>query len=154
MLYLLVKHPKMLPIGMAYIRFQEIYINVRRFIEEELSIGTEQINEETVSDRFIMMNTDVMLTNRGNGSYFVIFHACKLASLLRSHQSGPWGLIFEYWVDMLGLAACKCKGTEHAQQLRRGGELITHVWLLMAHLGLTDNFQITRSRATAEAFLS
>ena len=43
-------------------------------------------------------------------------------------------LVSNVWVEIL------C----HAQQLGRGGELLTHVWLLMAHLGITEQFQISK----------
>ncbi|KAI9162383.1 hypothetical protein LWI28_026758 [Acer negundo] len=43
------------------------------------------------------------------------------------------------WYEMLVQAANNCRGDEHAQQLRRGGKFLTHVWLLMAYFGLTDH---------------
>ncbi|KAK3220558.1 hypothetical protein Dsin_014528 [Dipteronia sinensis] len=45
-------------------------------------------------------------------------------------------------VGMLAYAASRCKANEHAQQLRRGGGFLTHVWLLLAHFGLTDHVRI------------
>ncbi|KAK2651387.1 hypothetical protein Ddye_011243 [Dipteronia dyeriana] len=45
-------------------------------------------------------------------------------------------------VGMLAYAASRCKANEHTQQLRRGGEFRTHVWLLLAHFGLTDHIRI------------
>lgn len=154
MLYLLVKHPYMLPIGMAHIKFQEIYTDVRRFIEEQLSKSIKEVGKSKASEMLIKLGTDVMLTARGNKSYFLIFHACKLASVLEKYDVNAWRITMDFWTEMLGYAASQCKGRHHVQQLRRGGELITHIWLLMAHLGLTDHFQIASSRATAEALLS
>ncbi|XP_030963630.1 uncharacterized protein LOC115984759 [Quercus lobata] len=154
MLYLLVKHPYMLPIGMAHIKFQEIYTDVRRFIEEQRFKSIKIVDKFQASEMLIKVSTDVMLTARGNKSYFLIFHACKLASVLITYDVTTWHIIMDFWTEMLGYAASQCKGRHHVQQLRRGGELITHIWLLMAHLGLTDHFQIASSRATAEAFLS
>ncbi|KAM7468849.1 hypothetical protein LguiA_007032 [Lonicera macranthoides] len=51
---------------------------------------------------------------------------------------------------MLAYAATHCRGRHHAQQLRKGGELLTHVWLLMAHLGITEQFQISQGHAGAK----
>ncbi|KAK3220387.1 hypothetical protein Dsin_014357 [Dipteronia sinensis] len=51
-----------------------------------------------------------------------------------------WEFIKSTWMDTLGYVARNCKGNEHAQQLRRGGELLTHVWLLLCHFGLTDHY--------------
>jgi hypothetical protein len=52
-----------------------------------------------------------------------------------------WGIIKEVWVEMLAYAAAHCPWKEHTQQLRRGGELLTHVSLLMLHLGLSDQYE-------------
>lgn len=51
-------------------------------------------------------------------------------------------MIANVWLEMLGYAANLCGGTNHARQLSKGGELLTHVWLLMVHLGLSDHFEI------------
>ncbi|XP_058186305.1 uncharacterized protein LOC131303450 [Rhododendron vialii] len=69
------------------------------------------------------------------------------------NQERTWNVIVFFWMEILGYAASQCKGRQHAQQLRRGGEYLTHLWLLMAHFGLTDHFQIPQSRAIAEAVL-
>ncbi|CBI21745.3 unnamed protein product, partial [Vitis vinifera] len=65
--------------------------------------------------------------------------ACK--DLLR------WELMRGVWVEMLCYAASQCRPNQHAKQLRRGGELLTHVWLLMAHLDVRENFQISQGNA-------
>ncbi|KAM7522644.1 hypothetical protein LguiA_012546 [Lonicera macranthoides] len=117
MLYILVERPFMLPNGIGQIR-----------------IPPEEV--------------------KGDRSKSVLFDACKLAKSLqlleREEQWGKkqkWEMISEVWVEMLSNAASKCTWNHHAQQLGRGGELLTHVWLLMSHLGLTENFQISQGHA-------
>ncbi|XP_061952698.1 uncharacterized protein LOC133675361 [Populus nigra] len=56
-----------------------------------------------------------------------------------------WEMINEVWVEMVAYAAAHCPWKEHTQQLRRGGELLTHVSLLMLHLGLTEQYEYKRS---------
>ncbi|KAJ6875991.1 hypothetical protein NC652_035379 [Populus alba x Populus x berolinensis] len=77
----------------------------------------------------------------------VLRGVCVLARQLLS--LGPdekrWRMINEVWVEMLAHAAAHCPWKEHTQQLRRGGELLTHVSLLMLHLGLTEQYEYKRS---------
>ncbi|XP_011040364.1 PREDICTED: uncharacterized protein LOC105136642 isoform X3 [Populus euphratica] len=42
---------------------------------------------------------------------------------------------------MVAYAAAHCPWKEHTHQLRRGGELLTHVSLLMLHLGLSAQYE-------------
>lgn len=143
MLYLLVKRPYMLPIGMAHIRFQDIYVGLKDFIEEEMSKPVKESSDpKTVAAEMIKVNTTDMLSVRGDGKIsFVIFHACKLAKALNAMED-RWEIMISVWMEMLCHAASQCKGRHHAQLLSQGGEFFTHVWLLMAHFGLTNHFQI------------
>ncbi|KAG5531136.1 hypothetical protein RHGRI_025928 [Rhododendron griersonianum] len=139
MLYLLVEHPNMLPIGMGQIKFRELYSGLGDFMEIYISKP---------------LNPENMLVGGGGRSNFVILHGCKLASQLgKFEQEHKWKIIVNVWIEMMGHAASQCKGRHHAQQLRRGGEYLTHLWLLMAHFGYTDNFQVLRSRPIAGAVL-
>ncbi|GJR62028.1 retrotransposon protein, putative, ty1-copia subclass [Tanacetum coccineum] len=57
-------------------------------------------------------------------------------------------------VDSPELFPCKsalfdsCRGFHHEQQLTKGAEILTHVWLLIARLGITEQFQI-RNKASS-----
>jgi len=50
-------------------------------------------------------------------------------------------MINEVWVEMVAYAAAHCPWKEHTHQLRRSGELLTHVSLLMLHLGLSAQYE-------------
>ncbi|XP_071939262.1 uncharacterized protein [Coffea arabica] len=54
------------------------------------------------------------------------------------------------WVKLLSYAASHCRANAHAQQLSKGGELITFVWILMAHFGLGEQFRIEAGHARAK----
>ena len=157
MLYLLVEHPYMLRIGIGQIRFRDVHVDVQTFIKG----GTTEGRIASVIKR---------TTKGGNKSNFLIVNACKLALAIKNPPKGDsgdktnevqgrettkreehWNMIANVWLEMLGHAASRCGGTNHARQLSRGGELLTHVWLLMAHLGLTDHFQIERSPSIVAA---
>ncbi|XP_022158138.1 uncharacterized protein LOC111024697 [Momordica charantia] len=54
-------------------------------------------------------------------------------SLLTLTNEDKWKLIGSMWVEMLGYAASNCEMEYHSEHIRQGGELITHVWILIAH---------------------
>ncbi|GMP49084.1 hypothetical protein CsSME_00016190 [Camellia sinensis var. sinensis] len=159
MLYLLVEHPYMLPLGMGHIKFQDIYYELGDIIEQQLKANKNtKISELLISKGsnheklFISNYKDTKLGGRSN---LLILHGCKLASQLKTIDDigTRWRFIVDIWIEMLGHAASQCRGRYHAQQLRRGGEFLTHVWLLMAHFGLNDLFQVRRGGTIADAIL-
>ena len=89
---------------------------------------------------------------------YVLFDACRLAKSLQSlattkewDDAKKWELICHVWVEMLSYAASHCQWNHHAQQLTQGGELLTYVWLLMAHLGITEQFQSLQGHERAKS---
>lgn len=76
----------------------------------------------------------------GAESTSVLFDACHLARQLKSVDD-RWHVISKVWARMMMYAACRCKGYEHSKSLSRGGELLSHVWLLMAHFGIAEPLQ-------------
>jgi hypothetical protein len=65
--------------------------------------------------------------------------------LLSLEPENRWWMIREVWIEMVAYAAAHCPWKEHTHQLRRGGELLTHVSLLMLHLGLTEQYEYNES---------
>ncbi|KAF8011051.1 hypothetical protein BT93_J1612 [Corymbia citriodora subsp. variegata] len=88
---------------------------------------------------------------RGTQSTSVLFDACRLAHDLRDVDT--WDIISKVWVRMLIYAACQCKGYEHCESLSRGGELLSHVWLLMAHLGIAQPVQTSGAPCIAKLIM-
>ncbi|PKI53205.1 hypothetical protein CRG98_026406 [Punica granatum] len=67
----------------------------------------------------------------------LVYRACKLAENLKGFPEGKrWTITSRASVEMLTYAARHCRGDMHIQSLSTGGELLTLVWLLMAHFRL------------------
>ncbi|WVZ95207.1 hypothetical protein U9M48_041001 [Paspalum notatum var. saurae] len=79
-------------------------------------------------------------SNRG---WLLVSDAAGIASAL-SKSSGEdmlhqlpemMDFVFKVWVDKLLYAAVRCSREHHAQQLSRGGELTTLLWIIVHHAG-------------------
>lgn len=162
MMYLLIMQPKLMSevAGIGTIRFRDTLDEAKRFFKgrhfknlRDMKRGSKMILE--VSNDIEPMHV------KGDRSKSVLFDASMLAKELKrldessssssaSHGDGKWRVLSKVWVELLSYAASHCKATEQVAQLSRGGELLNFVWLLMAHFGLADQFQINKGDARAK----
>jgi hypothetical protein len=135
MMYLLALRPHMLCTTTADVIFHHSYTKLMMFLRTGPSIirdehkacrilRTEELAEESNFDR----SKESIVTS----NWHVLQDAQKLAKSLMGVEN-RWHIISSVWVEMLCYAANNCPVDYHAEQLRRGGGLITHVWLLLAH---------------------
>ncbi|XP_038679233.1 uncharacterized protein LOC119980560 [Tripterygium wilfordii] len=151
MLYLLVMRPYMLPNGIGLIRFQDTCAETMEFFQEKRHI----LKRSHACDALLQVNTKVAPSEvKGDICKSVLFDACRLAKYIQSVEmvnqwpnERKWEMVSHVWVEMLSHAASQCQWFNHAKLLTQGGELLTHVWLLMAHLGITEQFQISHGHA-------
>ncbi|XVF86937.1 hypothetical protein PTKIN_Ptkin18bG0080900 [Pterospermum kingtungense] len=144
MLHLLVNYPSMLPAGVGDIIIEDTCTEVKNFCTPD-----KPKNKIDACNRLVNAATGTeLLGERYRARKSMLSSGYSLAKTLNEipNKEEKWSLIADTWVEMLAHAATHCEGSQHRQQLRRGGQLLTHVWLLMAHLGLTDHFQIPQPR--------
>ncbi|XP_059436567.1 uncharacterized protein LOC132169564 [Corylus avellana] len=145
MLYLLVMRPTMMSAvaGIGLKRFHDTCTEAKHFFQRKVNIGE---NQEQACAKILEVDTDVEpVAVNGDRSKSVLFDACILAKELRNLEADKkWKLMSEVWVELLSYAASHCRANTHAAQLSKGGELITFVWLLMAHFGTGDQYQINK----------
>ncbi|CAM0151673.1 unnamed protein product [Urochloa decumbens] len=151
MLYLLVKQTDMLSatagIGM------QAYRDTRAEISRFFSLVPTMRNPMDARVMLLSVNTSQKpSTVKGDLSKSVLFDAVILAKALRDLHDDElmWEVVAGVWGEMLTYAAGKCRGSTHVQKLNRGGELITLVWLLMEHMGLSDMYRIQERDAKSK----
>ncbi|XP_022736040.1 uncharacterized protein LOC111289337 [Durio zibethinus] len=153
MLYLLVFQPTMMSAvsGIGKIRFRDTCAEAKRFFKER-KLRPNQ--DKQACTHILSVNTDAGPVNvKGDRSKSVFFEASMLAKeLKRMGEEGEdkWKLLSRVWVELVSYAASHCRASTHAQQVSKGGELISFVWLLMAHFGLGEQFQIIEGHARAK----
>lgn len=151
MLYLLVFCPTMLPDGIGEIKYRDTYAEgLRFFLEEErrflcwtyVARKKKYTKKQEACEALLGVEFGEPEEHiKGDRSQSVLFYGCRLAKQLQECDK-KWEIISEVLVEMLMYAANKCRWKEHGQQLRKGGELLTHVRLLMSHLGLSEQYRI------------
>ncbi|KAK9292619.1 hypothetical protein L1049_020594 [Liquidambar formosana] len=143
-------------IGIGQIRFRDTCAEAERFFQQRRLFKLSSRSNACMLLLQVNKQLSIQMV-KGDRSKSVLFYGCKLAHLLQSlvteegwDNEEKWEMISYVWVEMLSYAASQCEWNHHAEQLRRGGELLTHVRLLKEHLGLSKQYQIfsATSRAT------
>ncbi|KAL6966518.1 hypothetical protein U1Q18_032297 [Sarracenia purpurea var. burkii] len=153
MVYLLIMQSTMMSTvaGIGQIRFRDACTEAKKFFRgRKIEKGLHRLQEKAC-ESILNVNTAVApVSVKGDRSKSVLFDASMLAKELKNLEGERmWEVIFKVWVELLCYAACRCRAYTHAAQLSKGGELITLVWLLMTHLGLGNQFQISEGHAGA-----
>lgn len=149
MLYLFVMWPNLLPKGFGEIRYRNtceeavlVFKQKKKLTKNHADKAYVELLRDETAASFERLQADRYIS--------VLIYGIRLAKQLQAlkpegqlHRGcdEKWEMIDKVWVELLAYAAVRCGWKEHAQQLRRGGELLTHVCLLMAHLGLSDQYQ-------------
>ncbi|XP_034910861.1 uncharacterized protein [Populus alba] len=172
MLYLLVYRPAMLATELSGTRYAETTFHLGRLLctnTKEKMEGNSTLDEldelsvqevdaffnKLLLDPVPAMLNDIKSTCEGGMSALLDgFVLAMLLQSLETHDGWPnekkWEMISEVWVDMLMYAASHCGWKQHADALARGGELLTHVCLLMSHLGLSKQCRPEVSKQLAD----
>nr|KYP59525.1 hypothetical protein KK1_014961 [Cajanus cajan] len=137
MMYLLAMRPHMLSTTTAKIVF-------RHACDKLKDLG---VKDEKEACRILRMERVPQYSNSERKSETVVtskWHMLKDAQRLTRNlmaRENRWQILCSVWVEMLCYAAANCSIDYHSEQIRRGGGLVTHIWILLAHK--TDKYHIS-----------
>ncbi|XP_010050559.2 uncharacterized protein LOC104439146 [Eucalyptus grandis] len=135
MMYLFALHPHMLSLPTANITLEYARQTLTLFLSYR--DHKEAISTLSSVDGDVTLSVAPSKAMSNHPDWHVLSEVQKLVADLRT-MDNKWELISSIWVEMLCHAAYNCHVYHHAKRLRRGGELITQVLLLLAHK--TDKF--------------
>ncbi|XP_022725089.1 uncharacterized protein LOC111281700 [Durio zibethinus] len=138
MMYLVVVCPLMLPKGFSELINKVSYIQATKFSQERTSPKRFASVVLGLNRDFRVESYSIEVISGG------IAFAQALQSVVTEHRwdhEKKWEMISKMWMEMMTHTASHCSWKEHAERLRQGGELLTHVALLMAHLGLSTQIR-------------
>ncbi|OMO79391.1 hypothetical protein CCACVL1_13698 [Corchorus capsularis] len=154
MLYLLIKCPNILPKGNGDIIYTEACQQAIGFFKSkkvgDIEIACEELLKLESSTRPAAEATMDIPIDEESAPKSILFDACRLAAQLQKLEAlgeenwgwqKKWETINKVWVELLTYAAARCDWKQHAQQLTSGGELLTHVCVLMVNFGLSEQYQ-------------
>ncbi|OAO93396.1 hypothetical protein AXX17_AT5G43800 [Arabidopsis thaliana] len=158
MMYLLILQPSLMSevAGLGKIRFRDTLAEADKFFQRR-HIGNKR-SVKIATENILDVNSEIEIMGvKGSRSKSVLFDASRLAKDLmdmeKTHKINKWEILSKVWVEFLCFAALHCDATAHVEQFSRGCELINFVWLLMAHFGLTNKFQINTGDARAKLII-
>lgn len=140
MMYLVLVLPIMLPKGFSDKVNDETYSQTTRIV---IQPKTKQTAMKVFVETLGSLYSHSLVANKFSefGAFWEGIETWRKLQMLVSGErwdnEEKWKMISERWMLMMVHAASRCTWEEHAQQLRHGSELLTHVALIMAHLGLS-----------------
>lgn len=138
MMHLLVNLPEMLSVASGHVIYKHVCTVIK-----ELQVSTPEMKDEHSACQILQT---AQLPDHADQKpedpvielgWLILPEAQQLSGKLLTREQ-KWEIISSVWTEMLCYAAYNCDLDSHAQQLRRGGEFITLIWLLLAHK--TDRF--------------
>lgn len=143
MMYLLALRPHMLSMTTAKIIFRHAFDKLKALLVQK----EESVKDEKEACRILRVERVPQYSNMERKSetvvtskWHVLRDAQRLARKLMARED-RWQIMCSVWVEILCYAAANCTVDYHSEQIRRGGGLITHVWILLAHK--TDKYHIS-----------
>ncbi|KAE8715938.1 putative Leucine-rich repeat family protein [Hibiscus syriacus] len=137
MLYLLIWRPTMMSAvgGIGKMRFRDTCAEAERFFEGKvLPSRAENMKrrgtvETKACEAILSVTTDVKHEEvKGDRSKSALFDASMFAQELNKLEEeglDKWKLMARVWVESVSYAGSHCRANTHAQQVSKGGELIT-----------------------------
>ncbi|KAK7846274.1 hypothetical protein CFP56_008161 [Quercus suber] len=142
MMYILALCPSMFPVGSAKVTFQKSCSVIQTDLLGWSVLGSPMPNVVETLMSNLSHNGELVIDKKHLMGFSFLPCAYAVAQKLREKQGQKWEILIKFWVENLARVATLCQGNNHAQHLRKGGEFLSHVWLLIEHMDLKEKFRV------------
>ncbi|XP_058225083.1 uncharacterized protein LOC131334189 [Rhododendron vialii] len=170
MMYLLVAYPSRFPfcnicgeIMQNREPMKKLFDSCKRGKDKGNTTDTTLVNREAVENKGnpTLVNREAV-ENKGNPTLVnretvehkdnrtLVDEAERLVQGMKENHENSWDIMGRVWVEMMRYAAREIPVKKHIEELRRGGEFSTHVWLLLMHLGDSEKLEKSHSSLADE----
>ncbi|KAG5538905.1 hypothetical protein RHGRI_019448 [Rhododendron griersonianum] len=146
MMYLLVACPDRFPFCNKYDQIMQDSADMKKLFDGGGSVSSGLEGVESKGNTGVSVSSGPKgVENKGNTTDTTLVN--KAQRLVQGMKETPnrWDIIGSVWVEMLCYASRTCPVKNHIQELRHGGEFLTHVWLLLFHFGITKKLERSNS---------
>ncbi|KAJ3704963.1 hypothetical protein LUZ61_008668 [Rhynchospora tenuis] len=144
MMYLLSERSSMMPPGIAEIRKVQSLKQWEKIFGNSHGHGRGRGDIKQACVYFYTQPEVIQVQSEGHPT---LVWAGVLVEQLKefanqTSEEPQWEVIRDVWMEILTYAAWHCGRTEHARSVSKGGELLTHYWLFMAHFGIIEDSRV------------
>ncbi|XP_048319234.1 uncharacterized protein LOC107434090 isoform X2 [Ziziphus jujuba] len=134
MMYLLAVRSEMLSIPTSEIVLEDARKKIMTFLKANSSVRDVETACRKLNEQIVVEENKEADQIPVTKNWCPLLVAKKVSGTLLSWSNCDiWDVICSVWVEMLCFAAMNCPADCHSDQLRRGGEIVTHVWLILLH---------------------
>ncbi|KAF8031154.1 hypothetical protein BT93_D0376 [Corymbia citriodora subsp. variegata] len=123
--------------------FGESSISMAERIQRLKEVIPNEQYQETVVDRGPQLGRQLesgVADEDGIGKETIVGRGARLGRYLVDKvatEAQIWKVLADYWAEMMLYVAPSNDTAAHAKYLTTGGEFVTHVWVLVSHVGIT-----------------
>ncbi|KAF7006503.1 hypothetical protein CFC21_021540 [Triticum aestivum] len=133
--YLVAAAPRLLPDSPAWTdkRYKEVVKDVKAALgkdDDGASESTTQRYERLLKELSATTRDEVLQRGAELGS--------RLVEAYAENEAAAWRFLADFWSEMVLFVAPSKNVKGHVEAMGRGGELVTLVWALLLHAGVTD----------------
>jgi hypothetical protein len=135
--YLVAAAPGLLPGSTSWTekRYKEVVAHVQAALGEDVNGASAS---ESTAQRYERLQKELSASSRDKVLQRGAELGRRLVEAYVADEAAAWRFLADFWSEMVMFVAPSKNVKGHVEAMGRGGELVTLVWALLLHAGITD----------------